>query len=116
MRAVEILTGMQGVAGTYYTIRRGDVRNRPVFWDKAMKDCFGCFPGSQQSGVEDIRALVEGSLARAGEYLAGIRGGRFPPRSDAGPCPVYCGFKTICRFDGLRLITAGGEVNADGTD
>ncbi|HOZ42985.1 MAG TPA: exodeoxyribonuclease V subunit gamma [Methanoculleus sp.] len=116
MRAVEILTGMQGVAGTYYTIRRGDVRNRPVFWDKAMKDCFGCFPGSQQSGVEDIRALVEGSLVRAGEYLAGIRGGRFPPRSDAGPCPVYCGFKTICRFDGLRLITAGGEVNADGTD
>lgn len=116
IRAVETLTGMQGVAGTYYTIKRGEVRNRPVFWDAAMKDCFGCFPGSRQSSVEDVRALVENSLALAGEYLAGIRGGRFPPRSDAGPCPAYCGFATVCRFDGLRLLAAREEVNADGAD
>ncbi len=116
IRAIETLTGMQGVAGTYYTIRRGEILNRPVFWDAAMKDCFGCFPSSRQSGVEDVRALVEGSLALTRDYLAGIRDGRFPPRSDAGPCPTYCGFQTICRFDSLRLLAAGGEVNADGTD
>ena len=114
IRAIETLTGMQGVAGTYYTIRRGEVLNRPVFWDKAMADCFSCFPGSRQSGVEDIRALVEGSLTRVRDYLAGIRGGRFPPRSDPGPCPSYCGFQTICRFDSLRLLNV--EVNPDGTD
>ena len=116
IRAVETLTGMQGIAGTCYTLRRGKVQNRPVFWDKAMKDCFTCFPGSRQSGVGDVRELVEASLARVKEHLAGIRGGRFPPRSDAGPCPGYCGFKTVCRFDSLRLLAAGGEVNADGTD
>lgn len=116
IRAVETLTGMKGVAGTYYTLKRGEVKNRPVFWDAAMKDCFGCFPGSRQSGVEDVRALVENSLARAKEYLAGIRGGCFPPRSDAGSCPDYCGFATVCRFDELRLLSTGGEVNADETD
>ncbi|KAF5029033.1 hypothetical protein DSECCO2_652850 [anaerobic digester metagenome] len=105
---------MQGVAGTYYTLRRGEVRNRPVFWDKAMKDCFVCFPGSRQSGVEDVRALVENALGWVEEYLAGIRSGRFPPRSDAGPCPRYCDFATICRFDDLRLLNT--EVTTDGTD
>ena len=114
IRAVETLTGMQGVAGTYYTLRRGEVRNRPVFWDKAMKDCFVCFPGSRQSGVEDVRALVENALGWVEEYLAGIRSGRFPPRSDAGPCPRYCDFATICRFDDLRLLNT--EVTTDGTD
>jgi len=116
VRAVETLTGMQGVAGTYYTLRRGEVRNRPVFWDAGLTDCFACFPGSRQSGVEDVRELVETSLAWVKEYLAGIRGGCFPPRSDAGPCPGYCGLQTVCRFDGLRLLAVGGEVDADGTD
>ncbi len=114
IRAVEALTGMQGVAGTYYTLRRGEVRNRPVFWDAGLKDCFACFPGSRQGSVEDVRELVETALFWTKHYLAGIRGGCFPPRSDAGPCPAYCGFKTVCRFDGLRLLNA--EVNADGTD
>ncbi|MCM2465972.1 PD-(D/E)XK nuclease family protein [Methanoculleus oceani] len=114
LRAVETLTGMEGVAGTYYTLRRGEVRNRPVFWDAGLKDCFACFPGSRQGGVEDVRELVETALFWTKHYLAGIRGGCFPPRSDAGPCPGYCGFKTVCRFDALRLLNA--EVNADGTD
>lgn len=116
IRAVETLTGMQGVAGTCYTLRRGEVRNRPIFWNAGLKDCFTCFPGSRQSGVEDVRELVETSLAGVKQYLAGIRGGCFPPRSDAGPCPAYCGFRTVCRFDGLRLLAAGGEVDVDGTD
>ncbi len=116
LRAVETLTGMEGVAGTYYLLRRGEVRNRPVFWDAGMKDCFACFPGSRQGGVADVRALVETTLSWVQRYLAGIRGGCFPPRSDAGPCPGYCGFRTICRFDGLRLLAAERGVSADGTD
>ncbi|WP_292366731.1 MULTISPECIES: PD-(D/E)XK nuclease family protein [unclassified Methanoculleus] len=114
LRAVETLTGMEGVAGTYYTLRRGQVRNRPVFWDAGLKDCFSCYPGSRQGGVEDVRELVETTLSWVREYLAGIRGGCFPPRSDAGSCPAYCGFKTACRFDALQLLNT--EVNPDGTD
>jgi len=114
LRAVETLTGREGVAGTYYTLRRGEVRNKPVFWDAGLKECFSCFPGSGRSSVEDVREVVKTALDWTQRYLAGIRGGCFPPRSDAGPCPAYCGFKTVCRFDALRLITA--EVNPDGTD
>jgi len=108
--AVEALTGMQGIAGTCYTLRRGEVRNYPVFRDASLKDCF---PGSRQ-GINDIREIVGTTLSNVEDYIAGIRGGRFSPRSDAGLCPTYCGFKTICRFDGLRLLN--GEVNAHGAD
>ncbi|WP_214083897.1 PD-(D/E)XK nuclease family protein [Methanoculleus sp.] len=114
LRAVETLTGMEGVAGTYYTLRRGQVGNRPVFWDAGLKDCFVCFPGSQRNSVGDVRELIETTLSWVQQYLAGIRGGGFPPRSDAGPCPGYCGFKTVCRFDALRLLST--EVMPDGTD
>jgi ATP-dependent helicase/nuclease subunit B len=104
--AVETLTGMEGVAGTYYTLRRGKIRNQPVFWDAGLKDCFACFPGSSRNSVEDIRELVDVTLAWVQRYLSGIRAGCFPPRSDTGPCPAYCGLKTICRFDALRLLSA----------
>jgi ATP-dependent helicase/DNAse subunit B len=114
LRAVETLTGREGVAGTYYTLRRGEVKNKPIFWDAGLKECFSCFPGSGRSSVGDVRDLVDTTLSWVQRYLAGIRGGCFPPRSDAGPCPAYCGFKTVCRFDALRLITAEG--NPDGTD
>ena len=53
--------------------------------------------------------LVDASLARVRDYLHGIRNGRFPPRQDAGPCPGYCGFATVCRFDGLREFSSCGE-------
>lgn len=115
IRAVETLTGMQGVAGTCYTLRRRKVQNQPVFWDIDLKDCFAWFPGSRRTGVEDVRQLVETSLARVEDHLAGIRAGRFPPRSDADPCPGYCDFKTVCRFERLRLLAAG-EEGADETD
>ncbi|MCC7556046.1 MAG: exodeoxyribonuclease V subunit gamma [Methanoculleus marisnigri] len=114
LRAVETLTGREGVAGTYYILRRGEVTNKPVFWDAGLKDCFSCFPGSQRSSVEDVREVVKTTLFWTKRYLAGIRAGRFPPRPDAGPCPGYCGFKTVCRFDALRLLNA--EVMPDGTD
>ncbi|NLA99358.1 MAG: PD-(D/E)XK nuclease family protein [Methanomicrobiales archaeon] len=113
--AVETLTGMEGVAGTYYTLRRGKIRNQPVFWDAGLQDSFACFPGSSRSGVGDIRELVNTTLMWVQRHLSGIRAGRFPPRLDAGPCPAYCGFKTICRFDALRLLTMG-EVTGDGID
>ncbi|WP_292521330.1 PD-(D/E)XK nuclease family protein [Methanoculleus sp.] len=116
LRAVETLTGMEGVGGTYYTLRRGEVRNQPVFWDSGLKDCFACFPGSQRNSVEDVQDLVRITLSRVQDYLAGIRSGCFPPRSDAGPCPAYCGYKTICRFDALRLLAAAEGVMPDGTD
>jgi hypothetical protein len=105
---------MEGVAGTYYTLRRGEVKNKPVFWDAELQDCFACFPGSQRSRVEDVREVIKTALDWTQRYLSGIRAGCFPPRSDAGPCPPYCGFKTICRFDALRLLDA--EVMPDETD
>lgn len=114
LRAVEILTGMEGVAGTYYTLKRGEVRNRPVFWDASLAECFSCYTGSQRNGVGDVRELVETTLSWVQKYLAGIRRGFFPPRLDSGPCPTYCGFKTICRFDPLRILEA--EAIPDGTD
>ena len=110
LRAVETLTGMEGVAGSYYTLKRGEIRNKPVFWDNGLKEQFRCFPGGSRSGVEDVRALVETSLAHASRYLKGIRSGCFTPRSDPGPCPGYCDFKTVCRFDSLRLLAATEEV------
>ena len=109
IRAVETLTGLSGAAGAYYTVRRGEVRARPVFWDAGRKDHFAVYPGTRNSGVEDVRALVDASLARVRDYLHGIRNGRFPPRQDAGPCPGYCGFATVCRFDGLREFSSCGE-------
>lgn len=112
--AVERLTGMEGVAGTYYTLRRGEVTNKPVFWDAGLKDCFSCFPASQRSSVEDVREVVKTALAWTQRYLSRIRAGCFPPRSDTRSCPPYCGFKTVCRFDALRLLNA--EVIPDGTD
>lgn len=110
LRAAETLTGMQGVAGSYYTLRHGEIRNKPIFWDASLKDRFKPFSISSRSGVEDVRALVDASLAHVSRYLAGIRGGRFAPRSDPGPCPGYCDFKTVCRFDSLRLLAAAEEV------
>lgn len=115
LRAVETLTAMQGVAGCYYTLRRGEIRNKPVFWDASLKEQFKPFSGSSRSGVPDVRALVDTSLAHVSRCLEGIRSGWFAPRSDPGPCPAYCDFKTVCRFDSLRLL-ATGEVRDDGTD
>jgi ATP-dependent helicase/DNAse subunit B len=115
LRAVETLTAMQGVAGCYYTLRRGEIRNKPVFWDTSLKEQFKPFSVSSRSGVEDVRALVDTSLAHLSRCLEGIRSGWFAPRSDPGPCPGYCDFKTVCRFDSLRLL-ATAEVCNDGTD
>ena len=115
LRAVETLTAMQGVAGCYYTLRRGEIRNRPVFWDASLKEQFKPFSVSSRSGVADVRALVDASLAHVSRCLEGIRSGWFAPRSDPGPCPGYCDFKTVCRFDSLRLL-ATAEVRDDGTD
>lgn len=115
LRAVETLTAMQGVAGCYYILRHGEIRNRPVFWDASLKEQFKPFSGSSRSGVADVRALVDTSLAHVSRCLEGIRSGWFAPRSDPGPCPGYCDFKTVCRFDSLRLL-ATGEVRDDGTD
>jgi len=115
LRAVETLTAMQGVAGCYYTLRRGEIRNKPVFWDASLKEQFRPFSGSSRSGVADVRALVDTSLAHVSRCLEGIRSGWFAPRPDPGPCPGYCDFKAVCRFDSLRLL-ATGEVCDDGTD
>lgn len=115
LRAVETLTAMQGVAGCYYTLRRGEIRNKPVFWDASLKEQFKPFSVSSRSSVADVRALVDASLPHVSRCLEGIRSGWFAPRSDPGPCPGYCDFKTVCRFDSLRLL-ATAEVCNDGTD
>ncbi len=107
LRALETLTGTAGVAGTYYTLRRGTVQNKPVFRDADLAEEFSAFPGSR-SGVADVRELVDAVLAHVQRHLAGIRSGYFAPRSDPGPCPRYCDFKTVCRFDAMRLL-AGEE-------
>jgi hypothetical protein len=106
---------MQGVAGCYYTLRRGKIRNQPVFWSASLKDQFKPFSVSSRSGVADVRALVDTSLAHVSRCLEGIRSGWFAPRSDPDSCPGYCDFKTVCRFNSLRLL-AIEEVREDGTD
>ncbi len=114
IRAIETLTGLSGAAGAYYTLRRGEVRARPIFWDAGREEHFAAYTRSRRGAVEDIRALVDASLAQVKDYLCGIRSGRFPPGQGAGSCPVYCGLATICRFDGLREFSSPGE-GADGT-
>lgn len=109
IRAVEILTGLSGVAGAYYTIRQGEIRARPIFWDADRLDHFAAYTRSRRNAVEDVRSLVDASLARTREYLRDIKCGRFPPQREVGPCPGYCDFTTICRFNELREFSAPQE-------
>jgi len=110
IRAVETLTGLSGAAGAYYTIRRGEVRARPVFWDAGRKDHFAVYPGTRNSGVEDVRALVDASLARVRDYLHGIRNGPVPPAAGRRPLPGvlwFCDGLQVRRLAGVLILRGG---------
>lgn len=107
--AVAALTGLEGAGGTYYTVRKGKTKNQAVFWDARQKEHFKMFSPARNSEVDAIEEAIQASLDHVRGYLHAIREGRFPPEAAQMPCPAYCDFRTVCRFNEWRLPTSRGE-------
>jgi ATP-dependent helicase/DNAse subunit B len=67
---------------------------RPVGWMGASDDKESKEPGEPST----LNAIMQTARERMGEYVAGIRAGRFPgvPNAEVNPCR-YCDFKGVCR-------------------
>jgi ATP-dependent helicase/nuclease subunit B len=109
IRAVAALTGLEGAGGTYYTVRKGKTKDQAVFWDARQKEYFKMFSPARNSEVGAIEEAIQASLDHVRGYLHAIREGRFPPEVAQIPCPAYCGFRTVCRFNEWRLPASRGE-------
>ncbi|MBP2145423.1 ATP-dependent helicase/DNAse subunit B [Methanofollis sp. W23] len=103
IRAVEALTGLAGVGGTYYMVRKGETRNKAVLWDTRIKPHLKGFSKARESEVDDIETTVQATLDQVREYLRSIRAGYFPPAPRVTPCLPYCECRTVCRCDKWRL-------------
>jgi ATP-dependent helicase/DNAse subunit B len=102
LQAFGQITGMQGIGGGYYTIRR-DVGRSIVLADPIAKDLMI----SRVRPSADFHGLVRHARECAFAYVQGIREGRFPlPAEEECPNP-YCEFSRICRFDPYRIFQAG---------
>lgn len=113
LRAMEVLTGMRGVAGSYYTVGGKEVINKAEIWDKNEKESFSTYKTARLGKDDDFREILNNSLAYAGTYIKGIRDGRFTLSEDKKRCPAYCEYTRICRFSELRLFEADEEVDTD---
>ena len=113
LMAMEVLTGMRGVAGSYYTVGGKEVINKAEIWDKNEKESFSTYKTARLGKDDDFREILNNSLAYAGTYIKGIRDGRFTLSEDKKRCPAYCEYTRICRFSELRLFEADEEVDTD---
>jgi len=107
--AVAALTGLEGAGGTYYTVRKGKTKNQAVFWGAREKEFFKMFSPARNSEVDAIEGAIQATLDHVREYLHAIREGCFPPEAAQTPCPAYCDFRTVCRFNEWRLPASRGE-------
>jgi len=96
--------GMQGIAGAYYIIKSdGDISKKVVLGDKKYIDIFESL--SRSHGIkDDYQEILSSSLRTVKKYIQDMRNGVFHPTVFAGKCPRYCDYKTICRFNDLRLL------------
>ena len=96
--------GMQGIAGSYYIVKSdGELSKKIVFGDKNYLDLFESL-GRSQGINEDYQAVISSSLNTIKKYIQNMRRGIFHPTVLIGKCPSYCDYKTVCRFDSLRIL------------
>ncbi|MBR1368465.1 hypothetical protein RJ53_02675 [Methanocalculus chunghsingensis] len=109
IRAVENCLGLSPAGGAYYTMKRGDVRCQALVRDQAVDDYFLLFARSRDGGKRPLDDLISESLGWVRRYLEGIRSGQFPITDTPKRCSEYCNYRSVCRFDPLRLISGGDE-------
>ncbi|HDQ07185.1 MAG TPA: PD-(D/E)XK nuclease family protein [Methanoculleus sp.] len=113
LRALETVTGMNGVACGYYTIRQGKTQNSIVAHDPAAAPLLGSIPKKAMPADEDFTRMIDGAVTAAARAVAGIRSGRFPPSDGIRKCPSYCDYSSICRFSSLRTLTCADAAGDD---
>ncbi len=113
LRALETITGMEGVACSYYTIKPGKTQNSIVTHDPAAAPVLGSIRRTRMPGDTDFTGMIDGAVTAAARAVTGIRAGRFPPSDGERDCPKYCDFSSICRFSRLRTLNSGGAGDDD---
>lgn len=105
IRCVEAcFPGIQGIAGAYYIIKSdGDISKKIVLGDKKYMDIFESL-GRSHGIKDDYQAIISSSLSTVKKYIKNMRAGIFHPTVLIGKCPRYCDYKTVCRFNDLRLL------------
>ena len=102
-------TKIDGIAGAYYFAQSQFYINKWIqIGDKAYRDTFGSL-GKVNGIRDDFRVLVSGSLLHIQKYIQQMRKGMFHPSVHFQKCPGYCEYKTICRFNDLRLFEFEGS-------
>ncbi len=96
--------GIQGIAGAYYVIKGdGDISKKIVLGDKKYIDLFESL-GRSHGIKDDYQAIISSSLSAVKKYIKNMQAGIFHPTVLIGKCPGYCDYKTVCRFNDLRLL------------
>jgi len=105
--------GMQGIAGTYYIIKSdGEISKKIVLGDRKYLDLFESL-GRSRGIKDDYQEIISSSLNTIKKYIRDIRDGIFHPTVLMGRCPRYCDYKTVCRFDDLRLLDRIGSCGSE---
>jgi ATP-dependent helicase/DNAse subunit B len=96
--------GMQGIAGSYYIVKSdGELAKKIVLGDKNYTDLFE--PLGRSHGInDDYQEVITSSLKVIKKYIQDMRKGIFHPTVLAGRCPSYCDYRTVCRYDSLRIL------------
>lgn len=96
--------GMQGIAGSYYIVKRdGELAKKIVLGDKNYMDLFE--PLGRSHGINDeYQTVLSSSLNAIKKCIQNMRRGIFHPTVLPGRCPSYCDYKTVCRYDRLRIL------------
>jgi ATP-dependent helicase/nuclease subunit B len=95
-------------AGLHYQLA-GEVKLSPVLASNQQRGvAFGAASRSRQivPTDEDLRLLIDGAVARAGDFVEGMSGGVFPltsPDRIASVCRS-CDLKTVCRIQSAYYI------------
>jgi len=103
LMAVEgFLEGRRGIAGIKYKVAGvGDVKRKVDFGDKSEADLLNWRPRSYDPDItERLEDCKNGTISA----ILGMRSGAFHASLHYDECPSYCDFKTICRYDSLRLL------------
>ncbi|MBT8508539.1 hypothetical protein AZH53_08990 [Methanomicrobiaceae archaeon CYW5] len=116
LRALETATGMEGIACSYYTIKRGNTKNTIISHDPARAPVLGSLSPTRMPPDADFAGMIDGAVTAAVRAAGGIRAGRFPPSDGSRKCPTYCDYSSICRFSRLRTLNSGETADDTGGD